>query len=140
MGDIDSKKSEKFVEGGWSDIQEPPVSGEEMTDYAVVFHAGHFYYFGGYIYGFSSTLDSVLRLDGTAWTWSNAGKIKSARYGHGVIVVGSNFMVIGGWHTQTNEQCLLSNGTFTCTEFTSSLTNYAFPAILHLVDANYGNC
>lgn len=108
-----------------------------MDSYAVVFHAGYHYFFGGYSSGY---LDSILRLNGTSWTWSKIGHLNSSRRAHGVILVGNTFMVVGGYETKKNEACLLDNERFTCTELSSSLTNYRYWPILYQVDENYGNC
>ena len=40
-----NRKSEKFENGNWTDIEESPVA---LSHYAVVFSADSFYYFGGY--------------------------------------------------------------------------------------------
>ena len=42
-----SKKSEKFQNDIWSDIEEPPVDGTSMFGYAVIFYGSSHYYFGG---------------------------------------------------------------------------------------------
>ena len=86
VGDDESKKSEKFEDGSWTDIEEIPVSGSSMRWQVAVFYAGNHYYFGGWSNGIGF-LNSILRLSGTLWTWSNVGNLNSARLGHGVILV-----------------------------------------------------
>ena len=41
-------KGEKFEDENWTVIDDPPITGTSWYQYASVFHAGHFYYFGGY--------------------------------------------------------------------------------------------
>ena len=108
-----------------------------MRWYVVIFYAGNHYYFGG---NSSGWLNSILRLSGSSWTWSNVGQLNSPRHTHGVILVGNTFMVVGGAGTKKNEACNLNNEQFTCTELSTSLTNYGYTPILYLVDKNYGNC
>ena len=108
-----------------------------MKLYAAVFHGGSYYYFGGYS---SAAIASILRLNGNSWTWSNVGQINTSRHGHRVMFVGNTFMVVGGGGTVGNEACVLANEQFTCTELSSSLTDYAWYPVLYLVDENYGNC
>ena len=137
VGSHGSKKSEKFQDGNWSDIQEPPVDGSRFQGYAVIFHGGNHFFFGGFGNG---PLNSILRLNGSSWTWSNVGQLNSARGGHSAIFFGNTVAVVGGQGTQRNEACLLKNEQFTCTELTSSLTDYEWWPILHLVDENYDTC
>ena len=66
--------------------------------------------------------------------------MKTTREAHQVILVGDRFMIIGGMGTKNNEACFLNNGQFNCTEFSSSLKNYAYYPILYLVNDNYKNC
>ena len=110
----------------------------EISRYAVTFHAGNFYYFGGR--DNNGARDSILRLNASTWTWSNVGKLNSARLGHSVILVENKFMVIGGLGTQPNEACVLNDGQLSCTEQSTSLTNYVFTPLLFLVNNSYGNC
>ena len=67
VGDEVGKKGEKFEDGTWSDIQEPPVVGTKFQGYAVIFHGGNHFFFGGWSDG--GVLNSILRLDGSSWTW-----------------------------------------------------------------------
>ena len=129
---------EKFEAGSWSKIQEPQV-GEAIFGYATIFYAGNHYYFGGYDHT-TKRLNSIHRLQESTWTWSNVGQMKTTREAHQVILVGDRFIIIGGIKTKKNEVCLLNNGHFKCTEFSSSLKNYAYYPILHLVSDNYKNC
>ena len=119
VGDESSKKSEKFEADNWSDIEEPPLEISYMRWYVAVFYAGNHYYFGG------TALSSILCLNGSSLSWSNAGQLNSSRNGHGVILVGNTFTIVGGEGTLRNEACLLSNGQFNCTELSTSLTNYS---------------
>ena len=141
----ENKKSEKLENGIWSEIEEPPVGGSSMSSYAVIFHAGHHYYFGGFDQEGGDSLSSVIALKENTWTWSNIGEMNSARFGHGVIRVGGMFMLVGGRSMSynddktgyNNEVCLFENNEFSCTNLSSSLNDYSFYPILHLVDENY---
>ena len=134
-----SNKSEIFQDGDWTDIPEAPVIS--LSDYAVVFNADNFYYFGGNTGSLSS---SILGLSAASWTWSIVGKLNFSRHGHGVILVENTFMVLGGEGLYSvdmpNEACLLSSGQFTCTQLSTNLTDYTFTPLLFLVDNAYGNC
>ena len=133
-----TKKSEKLEDGSWTDIEEPPVSNS-FSQYAVIFHAGNFYYFGGYDDGHGS-VNSVLRLNAVVWTWSNFAHLNSARQNHGVILVQNTFMVIGGLESKPNEACFLEDRKLSCTKLHFSLSrNYNNP-LLFLVNYSYGNC
>ena len=132
VGDSSSKKSEKFQNDIWSDIEDPPIGGQ-MYDYDVTFYDGNYYYFGGV------SSSRIICLNGTSWTWSSPGQLNSSRSGHEVISVGNIFMVVGGWSVEKNEACILENGKITCNELSTSLSGYLTP-ILFLVDENYRNC
>ena len=112
----------------------------QISYYAVTFYDGNFYYFGGFN---SGALDSILCLNADSWTWSNVGKLNSARFGHGVILVDNKFMVIGGesltQNTLPNEACVFTDGQLSCTEQSTSLTNYKSTP-LFLVNHSYGDC
>ena len=133
-----NKKSEKFEDGKWRDIGEPPV--HSLGFYAVIFHAENFYYFGGYDQVVDKSLSSILALNAASWTWSNIGQLNSARHAHGVTSVNNMFIVIGGLGTQPNEACSLRNDEFICREKNSSLYRYAWSPLLFLVNDNYENC
>ena len=64
VGDYSSKKSEKLENGVWSEIEEPPVDGWRMFNYAALFNAGSHYFFGGADGGASKVdhLDTILQL------------------------------------------------------------------------------
>ena len=140
-----TKKSEKFEDGAWNDIAEPPVA-TAYGNYAVIFDAGNFYYFGGYDKRDPGNgrddeiLSSILRLNAATWTWSNVGQLNSARDAHNAILVGNTFMVMGGPNIQPNEACLLNNGQFTCEELPSSLDNFIYTALLTIVSDDFGLC
>ena len=130
--------SEKFEDGSWSDIPEPPV-GQSLSNYAVIFDAGNFYYFGGFDSG-KGLQKSILRLNADSWTWSNVGQLNSIRDGHGVTLIDNTFMVIGGMSSQPNEACFLNDGEFSCEQKSSSLLDYAFTPILFIVSDDYEIC
>ena len=128
-----NKKAEIFEDGAWTDIQDPPAP-IGWGQYAVVFDAGNFYYFGGWN---GHYISSILRLDATSWTWSEVGSMTRGRHGHGVFVNGNTFMQIGGNGHYRTEACVLSNGQFTCEENTTvqPLGGYAYwPFLLPVSD------
>ena len=129
------EKGRKYEDGVWTNIQDPPVN-TELSQFAVIFDAGNFYYFGGYDRG---VINSILRLNEATWTWSRVGNLNSARWHHGVILIENTFMVIGGDGTHPNEACFLENGQFTCEEKTSILEKYKTP-VLFPVSNNFGPC
>ena len=97
--DPNNKRGEKLEEGKWSETHEAPVD-TLFIGYAVIFHAGNFYYFGGW---FDRSLEKwILRLNAATWKWSKVGYLNSARHGHGVILVENTFMVIGGLRKNTS--------------------------------------
>ena len=130
-------KSEKFEDGNWSDIEEPPVS-HRFFNYVVIFDGDSFYYFGGF--DRRGNLGLILRLSAATFTWSNIGKLNSPRNGHGVTLTGSTFMVIGGRNIHPNEACTLNNGEFTCEEQSSTLNRYAWTPLLFHVSENFVSC
>ena len=132
--DPNNKKAETFEDGVWTDIQDAPVTSY-LSDCAVIFYAGNFYYFGGY-----GNESGILRLNAATWTWSSVGQLNSGRYGHGAILVDNTFMVIGGGGTKPNEACLFNNGQVTCEEKTSSLYNFYQMPLLFLVSDDFELC
>ena len=125
--------------GRWSDIQKPPTPDVRMSEYAVIYHADNFYYFGGST-GVKLWASSILCLHAASWTWSNVGQLNSACKGHGVIRVKNTFVVIGGLYTQPTEVCVLEKDQFTCEEKISNLDSYAYSPLLFLVIDEYRNC
>ena len=132
------KNSEYFENQTWNIIGDAPVT-IKLSSYAVIFNAGNFYYFGGYD---EADLNSILRLNAARWKWAFVGKLKSARNGHGVILIDDTFMIIGGQGNFSNEACFLEfNGKFTCEEKVSSLDDYYFTPLMVLVNDDYkDNC
>ena len=138
VGSTDHKLSEVLEDGTWSWIEKPPIDKKAMSSYAVVFHGGHHYYFGGR--GQFDGLKSVCRLQEKTWNWSKLGQLNSVRKDHSVISVEEKFIVIGGHSSPYAEECLLDNGEFRCTELQAWFFNYYISPILFLVDENYKNC
>ena len=136
------KKTEKLEGDIWTEIEEPPINEDNIYNYAVIFHGGYHYYFGGFYghYSQGDPLDSIIALQEKTWTWSDIGKINTPRMGHAVILIGERLMVVGGWSDKKNEACVLKNGKFNCTELTSSLFRYQYTPILFLVDNDFDNC
>ena len=129
-----------------SDIEEPPVGS--FSHYAVVFHVGNFYYFGGYDTSIGRSRSSILCLNAASWTWSNVGQLNSGRHTHAVTLVNKTFIVIGGIESQggtptftkAHEVCLLNDEKVACTESFATLTDYRHMSGLFLVNQSYGNC
>ena len=79
--------------------------------------------------------------------------MKEGRKGHAVVILGERFMLFGDQLNPKNEACLLIDGKFNCTEFSSRLNDdvvwhtpisrmdgyFLYPA-LYLVDESYANC
>ena len=133
----DNKKSEILEDGNWKDIEEPPVD-VRFFQYAAVFYAGNFYYFGGN--GDTRQLSSIFRLNAASWNWLNVGQMNSPRLGHAVTLVDNKFMLIGGAGVKANEACILDNDEFICEEKSSTLTNYALTPLLYVVNDGYETC
>ena len=141
------KMGERFEGDKWIDIPDAPVN-RQLSKYSVIFDAGSgkFHFFGGEDQMSiddmrrSKTLKSILTLNAATWTWTPAGELQSARSDHGVILVGSDFMIIGGNGTKPVEACLGIGGSeIICEERDSSLDSHLSP-LLFLVDDNYKNC
>ena len=152
VGSLTNKKSEKFEDGKWSEIKEPPVY-QNYWLYDVTFNSGKFYYFGGEDGSLSNQrpLSSILCLNAVKWTWSNVGQMRSPRHNHRVILIDNTYMVIGGVQgdlnnknrvpLKKNEACLLKKGKFACEEKMSSLNNDQYNGfVLFPVRDNYRNC
>ena len=105
--------------------------------YASIYHSNAFYIFGG-----KNNRENIALLDEVTQTWSLAGKLKSGRYGHGVIFDGFNFSVIGGSGNHKTENCVLEGTVITCIEQESpALDDYLVYPALFLTDNNYSdNC
>ena len=119
------------------------IGAQSFFMYAVIFDAGSFYYFGGCIFTSSCSKDvatSILRLNAATWRWTSIGQLNSARRGHGVVLVGNAFMIIGGWGNKSNEACLLNDGNFTCEEKNSYLYDYKSTPLLFGVDDSHKLC
>ena len=87
----------------------------------------------------------IARLDVETQTWSNAGSLKTGRYGHGVIFAGEKFIVLGGQKSGgfddgpiKNEVCTLSGTSMTCEESSNSLKSYVNYPELFLVPEDFG--
>ena len=135
-----TKKSEILQSNQWTEIEDVPAEGF-FNQYAVVFYDGDYYYFGG---DQNIVYQDILRLDGNRWTWSTVGQLNTPRNGHGVILAGNTFKVIGGatydGTALKNEVCIIQNQEFMCTEQSSELFYYYRYPILHLVNKDYSNC
>ena len=89
--------------------------------------------FGGYVDG--STSNIIGRLDASTLTWTKAGELNYARYGHGAIFNGERIIVAGGNGNYKTESCSVEeNGVVNCIEQAPTLYDYAFYPEMYLVD------
>ena len=88
------------------------VGGDSFCRFAVIYHQGSFYAFGGG--PTDSTVPDINRLDPDTLQWSKAGELTSERRAHAVTFDGTFFLIIGGWNTQGTDKCTLTDKTFTC--------------------------
>ena len=59
--------------------------------------------------------------------WKVCGKLRMARYGHGVIVsdfTGHGFLIVGGKSNHYNEYCKLEGDSMFCQAFRPELVDY----------------
>lgn len=68
--------------------------------------------------------------------WSIAGRLNTARFGHGVIVTEDQFLVVGGASERRTERCYLidSNDEMTCHSQEPTLQEYRHWPELLLID------
>ena len=109
-----------------------------ISGYASVFINGNFFIIGGWANAARS--NTIARLDSATWSWSRAGRLKTARDDHGAIWVNSKLVVVGGWETKPTEFCVWENEEFICTFQESTLKNYVYYPLLSAVTDDYGNC
>ena len=112
------------------------VQGNHISRFASVFINGNFFIIGGV--ADRDLSNTIARLDAT-WSWSRAGRLNTARRGHGAIWVNSKLVVVGGDGTYKTEFCDLKNNEFTCMETDSTLEGYDYPLLFAVTD-DYGNC
>ena len=112
---------------------------DQLNFYASVFIKGNFLIVGGRVDGAES--NTIARLDAT-WAWSKAGRLNTARLGHGAIWVNSKLVVVGGEdkYLLRTEYCDLVNDEYICTDQDSSLPDYSSFPLLFAVTDDYGNC
>ena len=111
------------------------TGASSISEYAVVYHDGAFYLFGGWQ---SDTKTVIARLDASTTVWSKAGTLVTGRFFHNAVFDGENFLIIGGPGSLKTEVCSLSGQSVTCTETFNSLDDYyAYPE-LFLVPGDFG--
>ena len=99
----------------------------------IVYHSNAFYVFGGYVDG--SYSKTIGRLDASTLTWTKAGELNYARYGHGAIYNGERIIVAGGYGNYKTESCSVNeNGVVNCIEQAPTLNKYADYPEMYLVD------
>ena len=80
---------------------------------------------------------TIARFDPIKNSWTKLGNLKVARYGHGVIQVDNEFIVVGGHldgaEEEPTESCKLNGHTITCTTREPKLSRFAFYPELMLV-------
>ena len=83
-------------------------------------------------------LRKIGRLDAVTRTWSLAGSLKQARFGHAVVFDGFQFLVVGSSGDSKPENCVPNGTTIFCTEQQLELNTYHVYPELMFVDKNYG--
>ena len=100
----------------------------------IVHHSNAFYVFGGLI-DYDDESKTIGRLDASTLTWTKAGELNYARYGHGAIYNGERIIVAGGYGSYKTESCSVDeNGVVNCIEQAPTLDNYRYYPEMFLVD------
>ena len=78
---------------------------------------------------------TIARFDPVANSWTKLGNLKVYRYGHGVIQVDNEFIVVGGSRygkeDEPTESCKLNGESMTCTTREPQLSDFAwFPELM----------
>ena len=80
---------------------------------------------------------TIARFDPIENSWTELGNLKVARYGHGVIQVDNEFIVVGGHldgaEEEPTESCKLNGQSMTCTTREPQLSHFSFYPELMLV-------
>ena len=94
--DDEHNKSEYFDNASqlWVKIDDYPY-GNSVASYVSIHLNSSFYIIGGTAKD-TYSLNSIARLDTTAWSWSLAGKLNNARFDQGAIWLHSRLIVVGG--------------------------------------------
>ena len=71
-------------------------------------------------------LSTIARFDPIENSWTKLGNLKVARYGHGVIQVDNEFIVVGGRGNLPTESCKLNGQSMKCTTREPQLLNFAY--------------
>ena len=126
----------------WSTHQDYPFL-DTITRYSAVHKEESFYIIGG-----SSNKangdgdqDRIAEFSQRTKRWTDVGKLKVARRGHGAAFDREKLVVFGGFEQLSIESCKLVNETFDCT-LTEQLanrafTNYAFYSELATVTGSF---
>ena len=77
----------------------------------------------------------IARFDPVENSWTKLGNLKVARYGHGVIQVDNEFIVVGGHldgaEEEPTESCKLNGKSMTCTTREPHLSKFSdFPELM----------
>ena len=93
----------------------------------MVSHGNSFIVFGGDSTDSSKT--SVIAKYDPAWNkWSKLGDLNNGRYGHGVIRLGDEFLVVGGAefldYEKNTEACRLERDKMICSEREPTLSDF----------------
>lgn len=106
-----------------------------------MYHSNYFYVIGGLIgdiNGESMVKSNIIgRLNSLTTTWTEAGELKNARYGHGAIFNGDVIIIAGGNGNMTTESCSIVNGAVTCVEQAPTLDYYVWYPEMYLVSDAY---
>ena len=126
----------KFFQFRLDSVQDSYIYG-----YASIFIKGNFFIIGGKADGTGTNSNTIARLNTATWSWSRAGRLNTARRGHGAIWSKSKLIIVGGdYDTYTTEFCTLKDNKFTCTDLKSTLKGYGFHPLLFMVSDDYKQC
>ena len=123
----DSKLVELYLTAhmAWFSVGSYPYADKYLYLAPILYHIDSFYVFAGYDdNGAESKV--IGRFFAPTQTWSKAGELKAARYGHGVIFDGHQFIVAGGVGTFNTESCTVDEDGVQCRELSLQLVNYYY--------------
>ena len=102
-------------------------NANEISSFAVVFFDSGFYYFGGYTkFPNAYNFGVIARLDSNSFQWSKIGQLNKGRSGHNAILIGDEFLIVGGYGTRDTEKCKYNDGEMVCSAQSPTLDDYGF--------------
>lgn len=115
-----------------------PLTERNFFGYASVVIDQQFFIIGGAADGNESTM--IASLDPITWSWSNVGRLRTARDGHEALWLNSKLIVVGGQYTKPVEFCELENDRFFCTSQALTLKDFDYYPLLFAVSDDYNRC